>query len=77
MSQKYTALDRAVPLIGLGAVTAMSFVGVRSIRAGPGDSFLSLWPRGGYEAVLIPLLGPLSAGGHVYLDWDDDGRSGS
>lgn len=69
MGQKYSNHDRALLLGILGSVTVVTYLLIESIRNSAGDSYLSVWPLGGYEAVLIFLLGFIAVCIDVYRDW--------
>lgn len=68
MGRKYTNHDRALLLGTMGAVTVVTYLLIESIRNSAGDSYLSVWPLGGYEAVLILLIGFIAASIDVYRD---------
>lgn len=76
MSEKYSRLDRILLLGGTAGLTVLVFLAVRRLHAAPGDSYLSLWPLHGYEAVILLLLAFIAACIDVFLDWSDGGSNG-
>lgn len=73
MSKRYTKLDAAVLLTGFGVAIVLTYAQIRAIRNSVGESYLSLYPLGGYEAVLILALLFLATVLKVYLDWSNSG----
>lgn len=70
MAQKYTNLDRAMLIGGLGLVTGATYLAIQSLRNTAGSSYLSVWPLGGYEVVLGFLLAFIVASIDVYRDME-------
>lgn len=73
MSRKYSNIDRAILLGILGFLTVAAYMAIESIRNMAGGSYLSVWPLGGYEVVLLFLLAFIVAAIDVYRDLADAG----